>query len=233
MKLFEQFPKSRKPLPEAYQKIYHEHYSSNRQGATTATSVSMKMERWLHKKVAEDLQPGPNHAATLEIGAGTLNQLEFEDTQPYDIIEPYTGLYEGSSHLPKVRNIYKDIDELKPVATYDRITSVATFEHILNLPEVVEKTCKLLKPGGTLRVSIPNEGTLLWKLGYTLTTGIEFRLKYGLKYARLMNYEHVNTANEIEEILRYNFKEVKSATFGINKYLGFYRFFECKGPVHK
>ena len=67
--MFEKFPKKRTPLPKAYQAIYDEHYRNNREGNTQASSLAQKMERWLHLKVAEDLQ-GRTDQATLEIGAG-------------------------------------------------------------------------------------------------------------------------------------------------------------------
>lgn len=79
--MFEKFPKQRSVLPEAYQKIYAEHYRKNRDGATAATSVSNKMEEWLHKKAASDLN-GKSDKATLEIGAGTLNQLCMKTQHP-------------------------------------------------------------------------------------------------------------------------------------------------------
>ena len=222
------FPKIRIELPKKYQEIYADHYKLNRDGDTSATSLAQKMEAWLHKKVAKDLTS--NDKSTLEIGAGTLNQLAYEETQPYDIIEPFTSLYTNSKHLDKIRNIYKDIDEINLDTKYDRITSIATFEHVLDLPKVVAKSCLLLNNGGSLRVSIPNEGTILWKLGYKLTTGIEFKMKYGLDYELLMRYEHVNTSKEIEQVLKYFFKTVKSSSFGISKGLAFYRFNECATP---
>lgn len=227
--MFDNYPKERINLDERYLEIYAEHYRKNREGATTATSISRKMEMWLHRKVASDLEPG-RQRSTLEIGAGTLNQLDYEDTSPYDIIEPFGELYTDSPHLKKIRHFYRDIDEINPLNRYKRITSVATFEHILDLPKVIAKTCLLLDDGGSLRISIPNEGTILWKLGYKLTTGIEFRLKYGLNYSHLMRYEHVNTAGEIEQVLKYFYTELTSAFFGLSKQLAFYRFFECRNP---
>jgi len=56
-------------------------------------------------------------------------------------------------------------------------------------------------------VSVPNEGSLAWKMG-TMVTGFEFKKKYGLEYSVLMKYEHVNTAKDIEEVLRYFFENV-------------------------
>lgn len=223
------YPKVRKDLPKAYQDIYEAHYKKNREGETAATSVSQKMEKWLHKMVAADVK-GKNNLSTLEIGAGTLNQLQYEDTDPYDIIEPFRSLYQDSPLLKRVRNTYDDISEISADVQYDRITSVATFEHICDLPDVVAKSCLLLKDHGSLRVAIPNEGTILWTLGWKLTTGLEYKLKYGLDYKVLMEYEHVNTADEIEYVLKHFYKDVKHKVFGLSRKLAFYRFYECRNP---
>ena len=217
--MFNQFPKQRKRLPPEYRKIYDAHYKSNR---------AQKMEQWLHVKVASDL--GSKEQSTLEIGAGTLNQLAYENNQPYDIIEPKQSLFQDSKFKNRIRHCYNSIHEVPITSRYERITSIATFEHILDLPVVVAKTCRLLDTNGSLRVSIPNEGTMLWKIGWQVTTGIEFRLKYGLDYSRMMEHEHVNTAKEIEEILNFFYEEVKDSSFGVSKKLSLYRYFECTKP---
>lgn len=230
--MFENYPKIRTVLPEAYQKIYENQYKSNRKGESSASSLSQKVEGWLHKKVAADLNNSPQKKSTLEIGAGTLNQLDHEQTEPYDIVEPFTKLFEDSEHLSKIRNIYKSIHDISDDAKYDRITTIATFEHVLDLPQVVEKTCKLLNKGGTLRVSIPNEGCWLWTLGWRMTTGLEFKIKHGLDYNVLMKHEHVNNADEIGEVLKYYYSTVKVSYFGLGKHFALYRFYECSNPKH-
>ena len=229
--VFDNFPKTRQELPPEFMAIYESHYKKNRQGETKATSLSMKMERWLHAKVAGDVQTEAGSSlSTLEIGAGMLNQLPFEPSVlNYDIVEPFKELYHGSDYLSRVRRVYANINEVPAGMKYDRITSIATFEHILNLPEVVAKAVTLLEKSGSLRVSIPNEGTILWKLG-TLVTGYEFKRLYGLNYQVLMKYEHVNTADEIEAVLKYFFHSASTSVFGINKKLAFYRFINCTGP---
>lgn len=227
--MFENYPKKRIELPEAFQKIYADHYKNNREGATTASSLSQRMEAWLHKKVAADVIKNPNQS-TLEIGAGTLNQLTYEQTQPYDIIEPFEKLYAGSPLIKKVRTIFSDIDEVDLSNKYNRITSVATFEHIIDLPKVVAKTCLLLNENGCLRTSIPNEGHFLWTLGWKATTGLEFKIKHGLDYGLLMKYEHVNNADEIEEVLNYFYQKSSVAFFGISKKISLYRYYECSKP---
>lgn len=228
-KMFENYPKKRTVLPPKFQEIYAAHYKQNRDGDTTASSLSQKMEAWMHRKVAKDVA-GLTDKSTLEIGAGTLNQLKYEKTKPYDIIEPFFDLYKNSGFINQIRDIYGDIDEIRETKIYDRITSIATFEHITDLPKVVAKTCLLLKEHGTLRVAIPNEGTILWKLGWKLTTGIEFKLKHGLDYEILMKHEHVNTADEIEQVLAFFYNKINCSVFGIHKKLGFYRFYECSSP---
>ncbi len=227
--MFEKFPKQRIELNEAYTKIYNEHYKSNREGETVASGAAQKMEAWLHKKVAADVQDD-NNKRTLEIGAGTLNQLRYEQPAHYDIIEPYKKLYAGSPLLNKINLIYADIDEVDLKEKYDRICSVATFEHITDLPKVVAKTCLLLSKNGTLRSAIPNEGTILWRLGWMFTTGLEFRIKYKLNYETLLKHEHVNTAKEIEEVLKYFYNVNKCSCFGVSKGLAFYKFYESREP---
>ena len=227
--IFKNYPKSRIPLSKEIQKIYKQHYKSNRNGKTTASKLAQNMERWLHKKVCADVTLF-HKKKTLEIGAGTLNQLEYEQSNFYDIVEPFKELFTNSNNLKNIRNIYDDIDEVDISSEYDRITSIATFEHILDLPKVIAKSCLLLGKNGTLRTSIPNEGTFLWKLGWKLTTGLEFKLKYGLDYENLMKHEHVNTAQEIEEILNYFYSTNKCEILGINKKIGFYRFYESRNP---
>jgi hypothetical protein len=134
--MFENYPKLRIELPVAFKNIYVEHYKKNREGQTSASSLSQKMEGWLHRKVAKDVIGNPNKS-TLEIGAGTLNQLHYEQTAPYDIIEPFSELYVNSPLKSRVNRIFKDIDEIGEGERYDRITSIATFEHITDLPKVV------------------------------------------------------------------------------------------------
>lgn len=193
--------------------------------------MSQAMEAWLHKQVAKDVQSNGKHKSTLEIGAGTLNQLAYEpDVAIYDIIEPFKSLYQGSKDLERIRYEYNDISEVPADAAYDRITSSAVLEHICNLPEVVARSGLLLKDDGCFRASIPSEGTFLWTLGWKMTTGIEFRLKYGLDKGVLMRHEHVNDAKEIEEVLNYFFEEVISRSFGLAKWFSLYQFYECGKP---
>lgn len=230
--MFDNFPKTRPPLPKEIKDIYVAHYKSNREGQTTATSLAQRMESWLHRQVANDvLKPQDSEKLTLELGAGTLNQLQYEPSvHLYDIVEPFTDLYINSPALARIRNAYSDISEVPKSNRYDRITSAATLEHICNLPDVIAKSGLLLTENGVLRASVPSEGSWLWTLGWKLTTGLEFWLRHGLDYGLLMKYEHVNTAREIEEVLEYFFNNVKCKVFGLSKSISLYRYYECRNP---
>jgi trans-aconitate methyltransferase len=227
---FTKFPKTRVPLPPKFEKIYAQYYKQNRDGSTTASDLSRRMESWMHRKVAEDVLPNSGRA-TLEIGAGTLNHLPYESHwEQYDIVEPMAFLYEASNNLTRIRSVFHDIEDIPPQSRYDRIISIAAFEHICNLPDVVSRSALLLAPNGQLRVAIPSEGTILWRLGWQFTTGLEFRIKYNLDYGVLMRHEHVNSAAEIEEILQYYFSQVQGSVFGLSKSLSLYQFFACSSP---
>jgi len=226
--ILDKFPKRRDELPESYKAIYERHYRLNREGKYGTTSISSRLEAWMHRKVAGDVRDAID-ASTLEIGAGTLNQLPYEPSvRRYDIVEPFSALFEQSEQLNRVRHAYRDVSEAYASAPYDRITSVAVFEHIVDLPAVVAHCALLLRDGGQLRAAIPNEGTLMWRLG-TMVTGREFRKRYGLDYQVLMRYEHVNSADDVERVLGTFFSSLKRSVFGVTKWFGFYRFYECSG----
>jgi hypothetical protein len=226
--MFSQFPKKRNGLPPAYREIYDAHFRNNRSGGTPASRLSKTMEGWMHRRVAADVKKKDSPLSTLEIGAGMLSQLEYElNAFPYDIVEPSPGLYQNAKGLSRIRDRFSDISEIDLGLKYDRITAVAAFEHILDLPEVVAKCCLLLKESGCLRVAIPNEGRRLWRFCTMISTGLEFRLRYGLDYRALMEYEHVNAADEIEAVLRYFFNKIESSFLGVGKSFSLYRFYRC------
>lgn len=228
--LFSTFPKERPPLSPEYAAIYLKHYRNSREGNSKVLSLAKRAESWMHKKLAEDVKSGLPKS-TLEIGAGTLNQLPYEpQSAPYDIVEPFHQLYQPSPSLARVRNIYDDIRDIPDGSRYERITSVAVLEHICNLPEVIARSGLLLVEGGQFRAGIPSEGTILWRLGWKSTTALAFKRRYGLDYEVLMKHEHVNSAREIEDVLRYFFAEVRGSVFGLARSLSFYQFYACAKP---
>ena len=185
----------------------------------------------MHKQVAADNDASFQLKSTLEIGAGNLNHLVYEPTaSPYDIVEPFAQLFQPCPELPRIRRIYSDIFEVPDDFRYERIISIATLEHVCDLPNVIAKSALLMHPKGQFRAGIPSEGTWLWKLGWRLSTGLEFRIRYGLNYELIMQHEHVNTAAEIDSVLKYFFEKVQLKVFGLSKSVSLYQFFCCEEP---
>lgn len=228
--LLARFPKTRPQLSPELAAIYVRQYQENRSGETTAASLSQRLEAWMHRQVAADVAKG-GAKPTLEIGAGTLNQLAYEPQgAAYDIVEPFSELFAASPLRTRVRDVFADTAEVPAERRYARITSVAALEHICDLPRVLARAALMLEPGGSLRSAIPSEGGLLWRLGWSLTTGLEFRLRHGLDYGELMAHEHVNSAVEIETLIRALFDDVRIRSFGVGRQLSLYRFVEAREP---
>lgn len=206
-----EFPKKRTALPPEYQALYEAEYKRNRGGPSRAPGIKPWLEHWMHRQVADTDAP---EGALLELGAGTLNHLRWEDTKrPYDIVEPFTALYAGRPEQSRLRKVYKDISEVPAEAFYSKIFSVAVLEHVLDLPSLVAKAALVLRDDGVMVHGIPSEGGLLWYLAWRLGTGFSFRLRTGLSYATLMRHEHVNSAAEIIRVLRAFFDTVRYTRF--------------------
>src|SRR6266571_999915 len=108
--LLSRFPKQRPELPEAFRKIYVEHYKRNREGGSPAPSLSQKMESWMHRKVAEDVARSGRQCRTLGIGAGNLNHLQYEPASgPYGVVESLADLVAGSAQNSRVANVYRNL----------------------------------------------------------------------------------------------------------------------------
>jgi len=224
------FPKVRPELPEAYRGIYAEHYRTNREGLSPASSLSQKMEAWMHRRIASDAGTRNVPSRTLEIGAGNLNHVQYEPvSEIYDVVEELVELPEKSPRKHRIRHAYRTVDDIHN-EKYNRIVSIAVFEHFCDLPSTVARCGLLLDTGGQLRIGIPSEGTILWRIGWGLTTGMEFRARHGLNYGVLMRHEHVNTAKEVESVLRFFFKKVRRAVLGLMPAFSFYQYFECSEP---
>ena len=218
-------------LPDHYKDIYKDWILFNRNAGNITLTLTNRMEKWMHKKVAADLQGfhQGQEVSTLEIGAGNLNHLPYDKISTiYDVIEPDKELLNTAMSRKRVRQFYTDISEIPFGFKYNRIISVAVLEHVLDLNALVKKASLHLNDSGTFRAGIPNEGGFLWEVGWRITTARTFRRKYGLDYSVMMNYEHVNSANEIIKIIKSHFSNVKLSWFGFGSKFSFYGFIEAK-----
>ena len=132
-RLLASYPRTRPELPPKLATIYHDTYVSSREGRGLLYRITQSLEGWMHRRVASTAKPGQT---VLELGAGTLNHLPWEPpTNAYDVVEPYTALYEGREAAGRVRAFYRDIADVPAANRYDRIISIATLEHVLDLAE--------------------------------------------------------------------------------------------------
>jgi len=221
------YPKPRPVLPQAYQRIYEREYKMNREGGSFITGISSGLEAWMHRQVAD--APADD---VLEIGAGTLNQLQYEAPQKrYDVVEPFSALYKDSPALFKIGNVYADIADIPEGQTYGRITSVAVLEHLDDLPGVVARSALLLRDDGVFQAGIPSEGGFLWTLAWRTTTGVAYWLRNRLDYGVLMRHEHLNTAAEIETVVRNFFDDVVVTRFPLPfRQMSFYSYVMARRP---
>ena len=223
------FPKKRPELPREYQLIYEAEYLNNRNGYGLVSAFASALESWMHRKAASHHELGDS---VLELGAGTLNHLEFEpNVGAYDIVEPFHQLYDGRESHSKIRSSYQTIHDVPESNRYARILSVAVLEHVLDLPALVARSGLLLAEKGVFSAGVPTEGGLLWYLAWRLGTGIPFYIKYRMDYAPYMRFEHVNSAYEIESVLRFFFGHVTVERYPFDCFhSSFYSYFDCHEP---
>ncbi|MDP3560387.1 MAG: hypothetical protein Q8R79_08600 [Legionellaceae bacterium] len=227
-KLISSYPRERYPLSPAHEKIFDVEYKMNREGSNGFIGkIVRKLEEWMHVHVAKYSGIG----SSLEVGAGTLNHLQFEDLrQAYDIVEPYELLYsDKTNELSKIRDVYSSIASIPIDKKYSRVISIAVLEHMTDLPSELEAIYLRLKDGGVFQAAIPSEGGFLWGISWRLTTAISYKLRTGLSYASIMKHEHLNNADEILLLINHYFSDIKIKRFPFNNsHLSFYTYIEAR-----
>ncbi len=228
-RLLASYPRVRHGLPPELAAIYHDTYLSSREGRTVLYRITQMLEGWMHRRARRSAAPGQQ---VLELGAGTLNHLRWEPAAAvYDVVEPYKALYEGRPEATGVRKFYDDLRDVPIANRYERILSIATLEHVLDLPRLVAQAALRIAPDGKFLAGIPSEGGLLWGAAWRMSVGLSFRLRTGQNYGDLMRHEHVSGANEIVAVVSHFFDRCKVARFPTPLLHGsLYAFLECSGP---
>ena len=222
------FPKERPALSGRYAQLYVSEYRRNRERAGVVEKLARQAESWMHRRVAAHSGGG----ATLELGAGTLNHLQYEDPGvAYDIVEPFVELFSANPLQQRIRRIYSRLAEIPLEPTYSRIISIAVLEHMTELPYELARSALLLETGGVFQAGIPSEGGALWWLGWRCTTGLGYWLRNHLDYGVVMRHEHVNSANEIIALLRHLFAEMRVVRFPLpGQHFSLYAYIEARSP---
>ena len=143
--------------------------------------------------------PAPAPGPCSRLGAGTLNHLRYVPrgarSTTSSSISTNGWLYDGAAERPRIRHPRLPAARGGASAgggSYDRVLSIATLEHIGDLPACLARSStSLLSGDGRFVAGIPSEGGFLWWLGWRATTGLSYRLRYGLDYGVLMRHEHL------------------------------------------
>lgn len=228
--LINKYPKKRPPLNKVLKKIFDSEYKKNRTNFLVQLS-----ESWFHFSIKGRKDPS---AKTLEVGAGSLNHLKWENLRKkkrYDVIEPKKFLYEKNKDKNLISNFYKNLNAV-PNNTYDRIISSAVLEHMEDLPYFFYFSSKKLKNNGYHSHSIPCEGYPTWTLAGYLVSAISFKIRTGQNYKDIQKHEHINNYDEILSLINFFYKNVKvrfSYPSFFSPYLSFYANITFNGPNKK
>jgi 2-polyprenyl-3-methyl-5-hydroxy-6-metoxy-1,4-benzoquinol methylase len=149
---------SPKPATENLSKYYEsEEYISHtdsKKGIVSYLYQTVK-KRALQKKVALINSLNNGAGTLLDIGAGTGDFLKQAKEVNWKVsgVEPN----EGAKKLAEEKgiNLQESINDLNG-KTFDVITMWHVLEHVPNLEETISTIEKLLKPGGTLIIAVPN-----------------------------------------------------------------------------
>ena len=224
--LLKKYPKRRPKLPGKIKKIFNTLYKKNRQNF-----LSQLSERWMHLAIkGRDTKKN-----TLEIGAGTLNHLKYENLNKiYDIIEPKKFLFNNSKSKYKINKSYNNFKNIKN-NYYHRVISCAVLEHMTDLPKYLYLSSLKMKKNGFQSHSVPCEGYPTWNYMWYLFNGLIFRIKYGYSFKLIMKHEHLNNLDEIIALIKFFYKkvEIKYSYPFYTKYFAFYANINFSKPNSK
>ena len=228
--LIKKYPKKRPALSGEIKKIFDIEYKKNRENL-----LSQLSESWLHFAIK-----GRNLLSntTLEIGAGSLNHLKYENFTKkhiYDVIEPKKFLYKNNKNKLLVNKFYKSLSNTRK-NFYNRIISCAVLEHLEDLPNYLYLSSQKMKKNGYQSHSIPCEGYPVWNITWFIISGITFKLRTGKSFREVQRHEHLNSFDEILRLVKFFYRDVKikySYPFFFSPYVSFYSNLTFKNPIRK
>jgi phosphatidylethanolamine/phosphatidyl-N-methylethanolamine N-methyltransferase len=194
--------------PRIYDKTY---YSGN-----PLVSKVNNAGHWLLEK---SFGPDTHFDRVLEVGAGTgfhlqmvkhkFNEYVMTDISA-DLLDQARERHNGRKD---VSFEIQDATALKyPDNSFDRLISVYNLEHLPQAHRVLREWSRVLKPSGTLSISIPLDGGVAWRLGRYLTTRRSFA-REGLDLNYIIAREHVNPSYNLISLIRHYFTDVQAVYF--------------------
>lgn len=155
---------------------------------------------------------------TLELGAGIGAQLKYENlqNQEYYCIELRSNMIEELRKLnKKVKIIKGDVQKKTNFKDnfFDRINVIHVLEHLPKLPDCINEVHRILKPSGIFQVVLPCDPGFLYSLGRRLSAKKIFEQKFKQNYDWFIKREHINSADEIIQLLKEKFYIVEEKYF--------------------
>jgi SAM-dependent methyltransferase len=156
----------------------------------------------------------------LEIGPGLSNQVRsLLSHSTYYCIERRNDFCEEIRKVVPAEHVFHQVaEERVPVDDhfFDAVLAIHLLEHLRNLPATLREIRRILKPNGHLFAVIPCEGSPFYSLGRQLTVARRFRRRFGAGYGDIIRSEHVNTAREVLEELKKQFRIEASRMYPFN-----------------
>jgi SAM-dependent methyltransferase len=148
----------------------------------------------------------PGFRATIEIGAGLGEHLDYEKLTP-EQEENYTAVelrenmaIEIRRRFPRVKAITGDCQARLgyPDGHFDRYIAVHVLEHLPDLPSCIREAYRLLdKQRGQMLVVIPCEGSPAYSLARKISAERVYNRHFKGGYTWLISREHINRPHEI------------------------------------
>ncbi len=124
-------------------------------------------DNWEYREVARLLNPQKDEKI-LDIGCNTGEFCSFLKkrfiTNPRGIDINREAIKVARIKYPEIPFDVKDISHFEKEEEYDGIVMIEVIEHLSDLPEVLAKVKRLLKPHGRIVLSTPNQWAFLFKL---------------------------------------------------------------------
>lgn len=169
------------------------------------------------KAVASSLPPSP---MLLDIGPGRTDQVRrlFREAIYHCVDRRADFCEQIRKVVPAERVFNQDAGDRLPVPdrSFDAVVAIHLLEHLRNLPITLKEIRRVLKPEGYFFAVIPCEGSPLYSLGRRFSSARRFRQKFGDGFREIMRWEHVNTAWEVVEELKKEFRLVKRRMYPFN-----------------
>ena len=217
-KILKRFPKKIKKLNKkqklisnVFMKVWHEELRAKKKYGF--------IEKFNHNFSAKSkFTEQTKKIRTIELGAGIGTHLKYENlqNQQYYCIELRANMINELRKLKKKVKIIKGDVQKKTIFKdnfFDRVNVIHVLEHLPKLPDCINETHRILKPSGVLQVVLPCDPGFLYSLGRKLSAKKIFEKKFKQNYDWFIKREHINSAEEIIELLKEKFYIVEQTYF--------------------